>query len=136
MKYGFDVAQDVFELIHVLIVRNALTAGIYKFIRPGNSKQSDIVISVVGVNNDQIQQGIVNVKIHAPNKQTIYGLVPDREKMEEIQALVIPLLEDQYRSSFFTLIETPPALRQNANGDWFIKIVVDYYSIQNDYKNI
>jgi len=45
----------------------AITGDIYKIERPANSLYEDVVISMLPINNLQLQTGVANVNIHVPN---------------------------------------------------------------------
>lgn len=132
MKTATEVVLDVYALANVPEVTNAITGEVCQFFRPNDSVKQDIVIGILGVDNEWMQQATVNVKIHVPNLKDGQG---DLASLDMIAGIVIPLLDSQYRDSFYTMV-SETFLRQDTDGTWFYRIVVDYYSIQENFKNI
>jgi len=135
MKTGLGVAKDIRSLINLPVITTGLTGKIYQFKRPLNSKLVDIVIGIQGIDNEQFQQGTVNVNVHVPNLISD-STMPDLETLDRLSTLLMPLLDTQYRNDFYTIVASPSVIYQDTDGSHFANIKVDYYSIQEDYKNI
>lgn len=140
MKTATEVLIDIWTLLNVTELTSEITGDIYKVSRPSKSDKIDLVIGLLGVDNEYMQQGTVNVKIHVPNlKVTIDGMedstMPDLEKINSLNAIACQLLDTQWRDTFHTEVNET-LLRQDPDGNWFSRIVVDYYSLQTNYQNI
>jgi hypothetical protein len=140
MRDGFDINDDIRSLIDVDEVKNAIDGQIWIIHRHNNSKKTDIVIRMLAGNNEQIQQAVVNVRIHTPDlRLTLDGKVssiPDHRTFNKLSNLLIPLLDERYMPSFWTEVVKPAYLFKDKDGSHFTLIQVNYYSIQDNYKNI
>lgn len=138
MKTGLAVISDVWSLISIPEVTQAITGEIYQFERPDNSALVDIVIGLQGVNNEQIQEATVNVRIHVPLMENFRTgqMVPDLPTLNRLANLLMPLLDTQFRTSFHTDVDNPAMIYKDTDGSYFATIKVNYYSIQTNFKNI
>lgn len=138
MKDCFDVARDIRSLINVPEVLTAIDGDIWQFVRPINSDRADIVIGVMGIDNDYIQNANVNVLIHVPNIQVTKGPLidwqPDQGRFNALCDIIAPLLDNQYKETFHTNLATYGNLFRDKDGSWFCLLQVEYYSIQDNYK--
>ena len=129
------MVSDVASLIDVPEVHSVITGKIWQHFIPGNREVSDIVVRALFCNNEAIQHGIVNVKLHCPEIFSGGNRVADLKTMSIIAHVLTPLLNDQSRSSFWTEID-----RQNVSKDLDGKsmyvIRLHYYSYNPSYKNI
>lgn len=132
MKSAIDVIVDVYSLVNVPAVTSAISGEVYQLERPDNSKKQDVVIGLLGADNEWLQEATVNVKIHVPNLKSGKA---DLNNLERIVNIVTPLIDGKYMDSFYTIKGTT-YLQKDTDGTWFYRIVVDYYSIQEEYKNI
>jgi hypothetical protein len=135
VKDCFDIVEDVVSLIDLPEVHSAITGKIWEHVMPGNRKVSDIIVKALFVSNDHIQHGIVNVKIHCPELFIQGSWLPDLRTFGSIADVLTPLLDNQYKHSFWTEID-----RQNVSktleGKSMYVIRLHYYSYNQDYKNI
>lgn len=140
MKDCFDIWADVRSLIELPELLEHIDGQIYELIRPGGRKQTDIVINSIGATNQQVQQSIVNINIHAQYLEIIQnGMaspVADRQKYEFLSDIIVPLVANQHRNDFFTTVERPPITRKDTDGTWFCNIRLRWNSIQTNFKNI
>lgn len=139
MKTGNQSVDDVYGL---LIGVNGVTGSIFKYKRPLNSKKVDVVINSLTLNASVLQQGIVNINIHAPNRTDIKfdgvsdNSFADNLTLEYICGQIIPMVDCQWKETFHTDVDTAPNMLQDSDGTWYINIRVNYYSVINDFKNI
>ena len=139
MKNAFDVAENVISLINVPAVTDHISGKTWAFDRPGNRDLVDIVVGVLMISNDYLQRGVANIRIHAPDvaisavKQTDWRT--DLKTLDRVAKLIIPLVDNQYKHSFFTHIDRHgPSRTLDGQGMYVIRL--DYYSFQENYKNI
>ncbi len=64
MKSDIDIKDDVYKIINHSPLEQAVTGVLKKTKRPHNSKNEDIVISVLSNNTAQQQEAFVNVNIY------------------------------------------------------------------------
>lgn len=140
MKTGNNSVDDVFGLITSL---DAMIDGaIYKYHKPLNSKRTNVVVNSLTLSVAPLQQGIVNVNIHAPNLNPVTAdgvsdsQFPDSIKLNQLATVASGLLDCQWKDEFHTDIDTAPSMLQDSDGTWYINIRVNYYSVINDFKNI
>lgn len=133
MKSDLEVVREVFLLINVPELTSAISGDVCQFYRPDNSKMHDVVVGALGVNNNWMQEGTLNVKNHVPNHPDGQ---PDLEALDVSTEILLRLLDSQNRSEFRTAINTIYPPRKDDDGTWFNRIVVDYYSLQKVFKNI
>ena len=69
---------------------SALISGrVYKNGRPINSRSEDIVINSLGLNNTQLQTGVLNVNIHVPNEKLRINGIETNDQPNHIRQLAI-----------------------------------------------
>lgn len=135
MKTGIEVILDVRSLISISDVTSAITGKIYEVRRPTNSKLIDIVIGVQGVDNNWMQQALLNVNINVPNLASD-STMPDLRNLNNISKLLVPLLDGQNKSDFYTKVDAPAIIYQDTDGTFYANIKVKYFSVQTNHKNI
>ncbi|GGG93486.1 hypothetical protein [Pedobacter zeae] len=133
MKTAFDIVKDVRGMINVPEVLNYIDGKIYPFVMPSNSSKQNITVSVLSANNDWMQEATVNIRIHSPN---INGTLPDLKHYDLISKIICSLTDSQYRDTFHTEVIEPGRLYRDQDGSHVCVVQIDYYSIQNNYKNI
>jgi hypothetical protein len=133
MKDSFDVVADVRSLINVPAVTSLLTGKVYADNRLGNSDQSDIVVNCFGVTNRWQQQSIVNVNVYVP---VLESGNTDKITFRNIVKVLLPLLDHQNRDTFQTDVDDGGSFITDPDGKEFYNIPVNYYSIQEKFKNV
>ena len=142
MKTGNQSVDDVFSLLDVPLLKGLIDGDIYKYHKPLNSKRTNVIVNSLTLNTQPLQEGIVNVNIHAPNLKpvTTDGVpdsgFPDSVKLGSLALVATSLLDTQFKDNFHTDIDTAPSMLQDSDGSWYINIRVNYYSVINDFKNI
>lgn len=142
MKTALDMVDDVYTLIDVPTLREAVNGVVIKYRRPKSSKKEDIVVNALAITNAPLQEGIVNINLHVPNLSNIKfsdiadETQPNSEKIKQLCAIALPLLDGIYKETFSVAIDRPPMPTQDADGSWFANIRVEYQAFQNNYKNI
>jgi len=126
MKTSFDIVTDVISLINVPAVTHNLDGKIWPFVRPDNREKVDITVGLLAGTNEWLQEAIVNIRIHASDFYTF----------NSVSQIILPLVESQYRDTFYTEVDNSGKLITNPDGTRFFRIRVHYYSIQSNYKKI
>lgn len=145
MKTGLDMVQIGYQLINQPDVHALLSGSIFKLQRPQRtitSTESDIVINPLALPNKQYQEGVFNVNIHVPNLQNVViggkpdNTQPDIAAMNSIAAAVIPKLDNVWGDDYHLDCQTSGLPIQDSDGTWYLNIRVNFYSIQQNFKNI
>ena len=107
--------DEVRRLINVASVK-ALVTSIYagevsqaEYNRAGGAKEKFITIGSLPVSFEQVQKGVVNVNLYAPNLATD---VADLTTLDNILLAVKPLIEDASTSKILTELQTVSLLSE------------------------
>lgn len=107
--------DEVRKLINVASVK-ALVTTIYageiaqaEYNRAGGAKEKFITIGSLPVSFEQVQKGVVNVNLYAPNLATD---VADLTTLDNILLAVKPLIEDASTSKILTELQTVSLLSE------------------------
>jgi hypothetical protein len=131
MKDTFDAKQDIISLINFPEVTEVFQARIWLSYIPSGIKGTNIVVSSLFLNNKFLQSGIILVRSHIPN---ISGQsFPDLAKFAQLESILIPLLDAQYKYSFWTEVEEVLPVTRDDDGSFYSTIRVHYYSINLNY---
>lgn len=109
--------------------------------RPKNSTKVDVIVNSIFLANRPLQEGVLNVNIHAPNKKGISfnGIAddgqPNMELLSALEAVVLNTLDGNWQLDYHTDCE-PGAPIRDADGTWYINVRVNYYAFQDNFKNI
>jgi hypothetical protein len=109
MKTTFDLVTIVWQKLEATASLTTdpltkLTGGIYKT-RPTGSTKEDIEINSLGIPNDQLQRGIVNVNIFVPNiPVSVNGIQdlkqPNYPRLKVLTDLAIATLKDVWAGDY------------------------------------
>lgn len=119
---GLDISIALFELINVPSVTSLLDGGkVYRFNRPINSRQRDVVISIPEYNAGQFNTGYIDINIHVPNLE-LQGdqTSPDLATMKLITDAVLALVGTQSGYSLTARIPGIPV--RDSDGQWYCNI--------------
>lgn len=137
MKDVFDMCIDVRGLVNVPAITGQINGKIYQSIRPSGRKDfKDLVINGLGIDNDQIQSGAGNVNIYVPTITQDGQQVADQAELKKLVALVTPLIDGIYHSSFSTKVDEAGRIHQDEDGSYFANISFSYTSVQENYKHV
>ena len=138
MKDSFDITIDVRGLLNVPAITTLLGADgkIFQTERPtGRTNFTDIVINALGITNTSLQKGSGNVNCYVPTITSGSVKVADQAKMMALSRAVIALIDEQYKATFQTWVDSAQSVLQDTDGSYFVNIPFEYQSVQN-YKNI
>jgi len=138
MKTDIDAVDEVFKVIWNSPLRSEISGSVKRYKRPTRGKtdpeKEDIVINTLGMNGNQLQEGVVNVNIHVPNpdyqmvldgKTVILKDQPDEERLKQLSDLAIPILKEHIgRHVYFWFQQSIP----------FFGDVSSYINIRLDVK--
>ena len=138
MKDSFDITIDVRGMLNVPVILTLLGADgkIFQTERPtGRTNFTDIVINALGITNTSLQKGSGNVNCYVPTITSGTVKVADQAKMMALSRAVIALIDEQYKATFQTWVDSAQTILQDTDGSYFVNIPFEYQSLQN-YKNI
>ena len=72
MKTDIDIKDDVYRAVAGSALVTEINGVVSKTIRPANSANEDVVISVLASQNTEIQQAYVNVNVYVPDLDIPY----------------------------------------------------------------
>ena len=134
-RTSFDAVDIVYAKLTEPAFKSLLllTGGCYKTVRPVDSKAEDIVVNSLGLPNKDVQQGVVNVNIHAPNLNLqISGkqdtTQPDTVRLQALTSLVTGQIKEFYSSDYWFLLQQVSGLLEDEQG-YYINIRIDFFSV-------
>lgn len=141
MKTVAQARQDITNLLGVPELLSTITGKVYQTRRPAGRAKVDVVVSAMGLDNDQFQQGTFNVKVHAPNiSVTTDGVLdpntPNIPELDRVMAIAVGLLDGKWKTSFRTEVATIYEPKQDVDLTWFSRAVIDYEAYNKNFNNI
>lgn len=130
-----EVIDEIFKRLNNASVKSMITGGIYKMQRPTNSVKEDIVVNSLGMLNEQLQKGVVNVNVFVPDLAVTVNGIQQRQpnflRLDLLSRQVTTELRNRRDSaSRFWYDYQQDRLFKDENSDQhFINIRVAFYSI-------
>lgn len=95
MKTDQEIKEEIFLHIKGSVLEEAVSGIVTKRKRPLNSKDEDVIISVLANQNAQKQQAFVNVNIYVPDKNVKKNgqYEEDGERLTELSRLAADFLD-------------------------------------------
>lgn len=115
-------------------LKAAITGDIYKIRRALNSDKEDVVINTLSVNNEQVQQGIVNINIHVRNLRLGNGsnqdnTRPNFARLDQLTEIFKPVFEgDLYVSETVFSIQNITIIPEENIPEYFVNFRIIFYS--------
>lgn len=134
MKTVLDLVDDVYTLLDISPVHNAISGDVFLHEKPDNYRNESVVINSLPVTGAQLQKAVVNVNIIVPNlKLTINGISdnsqPNRIRLKAISDVVIPLLSNAMINNTITAIQNITMINDKALKEHILNIRVETNSI-------
>ena len=142
MKTKIEALTDVWKLVNVPEVKTLIDGVVIRQRRPKGSNLFDVVVNGLGLTNQMLQQGIININVHGTNlKNAKFGAFlddqfPDLDKLNTIAKAIEPLVDTIFIDSWHLDIDRSAQPFQNTDGSWYVNIRLNYYSVLNNFKNI
>lgn len=142
MKTGIEAITDVWKLVNVPSVKTLVNGVIIRQRRPKASNLFDVVVNCLGLSNQMLQSGIININIHGTNVVGAkFGTFaddqfPDLDKLDAIAKVITPLVDTIFIDSWHLDIDRTAQPFQDTDGSWYVNIRLNYYSALNNFKNI
>jgi hypothetical protein len=134
MKTTLELVNIIWQVLTVSPVKEEITGGIFKHIRPLNSEKEDVVINSLPNLNTDLSQAVVNVNVFVPNKtQNLNGAQdnsqPDAARLEELAGMATDALKDQWGDDYNFDVQQSVLIRDEEGGSWYYNIRLNFYSI-------
>ena len=120
MKSDIDIKDDIYMFIKGSKLHKAVNGKLSKTMRPNNSSNEDIVISVLSNHNAQIQEAFVNVNIYVADIMRDNQFEEDTIKLRKLCDLAKTLLEVGRGSDFRFVLDSQRVMKVNGCDEHFI----------------
>jgi hypothetical protein len=131
MKTSLDIENILFTFLKASSIATEINGGIYKRLRPAESKLEDIVINCLPINNAQLQSCVANVNIHVPNLSVQIGditnCVPNHTRLNELATEACMILNDQYANGYLFTVQQQNLFEDE--DDHMVNIRIDFNSV-------
>jgi hypothetical protein len=132
MNTTIDIAQAIYRLLKNSPVPAAISGGIY-YKRPVGSLLEDIVINSLPITAYGLQEGTANVNIHVQNLQLTIAGQPDNsqpniQRLQQIAALVIPILEDAFINDITITIQQQTLFEEAELREHYLNLRLQIFS--------
>lgn len=142
MANTYTTSSEAVTILHNYIKDSILftDAGkpngtLYRFQRPENSVTEDVVVDILGLNRDDIQEGILKVNIFVPNRETLNPLTNERDftlpntaRLEYLNRLAEDSLQNVWDpTGKFTFTAIGDIILPDENNQHFIHYRVQFF---------
>lgn len=126
-----DAVEAIFQVLKSAAI--VISGSIYRFQRPINSVEEDIVIiPVTPLTADQMQKGVLNVNVYVPSLDLPSDKTqPNVTRFNDISKDILIALDDQYGYNYNFKTETAGELIPSNIG-WFMNIRVEFNAFRGD----
>ncbi|MEJ2905091.1 hypothetical protein WAE58_21780 [Pedobacter panaciterrae] len=132
MKDGIDMVLDVREMINVPSFKSLIDGEVYGNIRPDGSIKADVVVTAIGINDDQDQDGAGNIRIYVPKIKQNGVMVTDQTRLWELGKAIVDLMDDKFKNTFRVWIDSRPKLNKDSDGSYHLHMGYQYHSIREN----
>lgn len=111
-----------------------ITGGFYKQKRPAGSTKEDIVVNGLGINNEQLQAGIINVNIHVPNVPVNTGSLqdttqPNLVRLKQLTDFAVVLLNDVWVGDYHYHVQQQNLFEDDDGSNHYSNIRLEFFNI-------
>lgn len=136
MKTTLEIVDIIYKYLDESSLKPTITGQIYKNDRPVNSRLEDVVINSLPINNEQLQEGVINVNIFVSNQVHKINDVQDdtqanHPRLKQLSALACGILKDVFLviSDCGFDIQQQNMLPDETAKEHFINIRLKYYGV-------
>lgn len=128
---------EIIDFIYNVLASSALSAEITGIVnkqnRPQNSKKEDCVINMLGISNQQLQEGVANVNIYVPNliitsSGTQDSSQPDWRRLKQLALIAVDLLNDCWTDDFHFTIQNQSIIKDDESDSHFVNLRLEVYA--------
>ena len=120
MKSDIDIKDDVYKIINHSPLEQAVTGVLKKTKRPHNSKNEDIVISVLSNNTAQQQEAFVNVNIYVKDDDVDGQDEECSPRLRQLCQLALDLFLNVRGHDFRLSLDTQQVMEIDGTGEHLI----------------
>lgn len=120
MKSDIDIKDDVYKIINHSPLEQAVTGVLKKTKRPHNSKNEDIVISVLSNNTAQQQEAFVNVNIYVKDDDVDGQDEECSPRLRQLCQLAFDLFLNVRGHDFRLSLDTQQVMEVDGTGEHLI----------------
>lgn len=120
MKSDIDIKDDVYKIINHSPLEQAVTGVLKKTKRPHNSKNEDIVISVLSNNTAQQQEAFVNVNIYVKDDDVDGQDEECSPRLRQLCQLAFDLFLNARGHDFRLSLDTQQVMEVEGTGEHLI----------------
>lgn len=129
---SLEAIDKVFNHLKGGLLSTSITGGVYKHRRPINSVTEDVVINSLGINNEKLQRGVLNVNIHVPNKILRIGGIqttdqPDHTRLLALTTIAKDELNDIWVDDYGFDVQQDNPIEDE--GETFTNIRLEFFNI-------
>jgi len=137
MRTTLDLVDILWQFLASSDLKDQLSGGIYKYVRPVNSAVEDVVISSLPIVNLDLQQAVCNVNVFVPNKTQLLNGVqdisqPDSARLKMLTDMAVGILSEHYGDDYSFEVQQQVTLPDEVSGGWFSNIRINFFSINTN----
>jgi hypothetical protein len=131
MKSTLSAVRTVWSVINSRKSELGISGNVIWLLRPKNSVKEDIVVNALAMDGDELQEGLINVRIHIPNAPLSNDdTQPNFIRFEQVLDKLLPILQDVWGYDYNFRVDEPGTPERDGIN-WFLTIRVQYYTIRN-----
>lgn len=126
---------DAVDIVYGVLKDSSLTitGGIHKYAKPISSNLEDVVVNSITMNNEQLQEGVLVVNIHVPDKQIKVGTTTqsmiDTKRMLSVSKEVLSVLNEVWKDDWHFVVQQQNLIE--STGEHFNSIRLEFYFENN-----
>ena len=131
MKTTFEAVDIIWSRLNEL-VSDQVSGGVYKYRRPFNSTNEDVVIGALPMSQDIPQTCSINVNCYVPNikakiKNVPNNDLPDALRLSNLAAFIISALTNVTDDRCYYYISNQAMLSNEAGNEHYVNIRLEFY---------
>ena len=124
-----QIVNTMYSYLNTSALNTAANGDVYKHNeRPLGSSKEDVVISILGAPNVQIQRALVNVNVWIPDKLVGGTYYPDHARITALSGTAWEVLKQHVGNGFHFSIDEQLIVRDKETNQYFINNRVEFYA--------
>lgn len=115
-----------FKWVKSCLVASHITGGVYRNVRPTDSKKEDIVINVLtATGNESNQQDfVININLHIPSLKVGTSFIPNNARFDELESYIMQDMTEAFNEFFTIWTDAPNKILDREVNEWFLNLRV------------
>lgn len=135
MKTTFDAVDVIWVRLNETLA-DKISGGVYKYKRPFNSKDEDIVINSLPISPGIPQECAINVNCYVPDLRTkVKGVsnmdMPDTLRLSTLAGWIVDILNDRANEEYYYFVTGQNTLSNEAGNEHYVNIRLDFLFIES-----